>query len=135
MAAKKTGPAKKKPGTGIVVANKEAPKINKSEYIRQYPEMSPKALSEQAASEGIEISPNVISTTRYQDAKRAGMATPGQAKGKPGPKPKGSTNGNFDELLKLKKQLEAQLSDVTEKLKVGLASKKKEIEALEAELS
>lgn len=58
-------------------------KLTKSDYIRQFPGLSPKELSERAAKDGYDIPPKIVSITRSQDKRKAGGTPAGAGASRP----------------------------------------------------
>jgi hypothetical protein len=97
--------------------------ITKSAYIRKYPNLSPKELSEQAKRDGFDIPPKIVSITRSQDKRKAGGSVPKPEKSGPRPKAGG--------LLGSGRSLADLLSDPKEvaRARAAIEAEIKELEA------
>jgi hypothetical protein len=132
MAAKKKSSAERAEG-----------KLTKSDYIRQFPGLSPRELSERAAKDGYDIPPKIVSITRSQDKRKAGATPAGAAKSRPAPRksaprqPGSSVSGgsSLAELLSNADEVSAAkqaVSDEIKALEARIASLHKTLKILSA---
>lgn len=93
MSAKKKSKRTVKSTKSAPAATAEAkPKVNKSEFIRQFPYLSPKEVVEEAKAAGITLTANYVSTARYNA--RVGGKKPGAAAGGRRRRVQASANGH-----------------------------------------
>ena len=119
-------------------AKGNAPEMTKSAYIRKYPNLSPKDLSEQAKRDGFDIPPKIVSITRSQDKRKAGGGAPKPAKSSaPSPRASALVSGgrSLAELLSDPKEVSkarAAIEAEIRELEATIASRKNTLKILTA---